>query len=91
LRDGNQDVVDLTGATITFSMKAPGATSAKVDNAAATVIGAATDGQVRYTFEGTDTDTIGPYMAEFKVNFSGGLPERFPNGGWLKVLVLDAI
>lgn len=90
LRDGNGAVVDLTGASVKFMMWLPGATTAKV-NTAGTIIGAATNGQVRYTWVGTDTDTIGDYIAEFQVTFSGGFIETFPNWEWLKVRVLDDI
>lgn len=90
LRDGNGAVVDLTGASVKFMMYLPGAASPKV-NAAGTIIGAATNGQVRYTWTGTDTDTIGDYIAEFQVTFSGGFVETFPNWEHLKVRILDDI
>lgn len=90
LRDRTGAVVNLTGATVKFMMQAPGAASPKI-NAAATVIGAATNGQVRYTMTGTDTDTIGDYLGEWQVVFSDATTETFPNWEHLKVRILDDI
>jgi hypothetical protein len=87
LKDGNGVVVNLTGATITFIMWAPGAATAKV-SAAATV----TDlllGKVSYTWAASALDTPGDYMGEWEVVFSGGAIETFPNSGYLKIRVSD--
>jgi hypothetical protein len=78
--------VDLTGATVKFIMRLPGATSAKV-NTAATVVSAA-DGTVRYDWVAANTDTAGLYQAEFEVTFAGGAKRTFPADDYLYVSVV---
>lgn len=90
LKDNTGAVVDLTGATVTFVMSlfrrgAP-VTPPKV-NAAATIVSPPTLGQVKYTSGATDLDTVGTYFVEWKVTFSGGLPQRFPGDGYNVVAV----
>jgi hypothetical protein len=68
--------INLTGATVRFQMRAPGATTFKVD-AAATVVSAAA-GQVSYSWTGADTDTPGLYVAWFEVTYSGPAPLNAP-------------
>jgi hypothetical protein len=89
LLDGTGAPVVLTGATVKFMMQAPGDANPKI-NAAATITDAAT-GKVSYTWSGTNTDTIGDYLAEWQVTFGGGAVETFPNGEILKVRILDDI
>ena len=88
LFDGTGAPVPLTGASVKFMMQAPGST-VKV-NAAATITDAAL-GKVSYTPIATDTDTIGDYLVEWQVTFSGGQFETFPNSGHQKVRVTDDI
>jgi hypothetical protein len=89
LKDGTGAAVNLTGASVKFMMWAPGEASAKI-NAAATITGAST-GNVSYTPNSTDTNTIGDYLAEWQVTFSGGAVETFPNAALLKVRVTDDV
>lgn len=70
--------IDLTGATINFHMKSPGASSVKVD-AAASILGSASDGRVAYQWQLGDTDTSGFYQAEWEVTYSDGYVETFPD------------
>jgi hypothetical protein len=87
LKDGNGNAVNLTGATVKFIMHLPGDATPKI-NATATITDAPT-GQVSYTFSGTNTDTIGDYLAEWQVTFGAGAVETFPNSDPLKVRVSD--
>ena len=79
--------VDLTGATVKLIAYLPGAASPKI-NAAATITEQAT-GKVSYTLQAADVDTVGDYLAEFQVTFSGGAVESFPNSAWLKIRITD--
>lgn len=61
--------IDLTGATVKFQMRLPGSSTLKVD--AAAVVEDADQGEVSYTWAGTDTDTRGLYIAWFQVTTGG--------------------
>ena len=89
LFDGTGAAVVLTGASVKFMMWAPGDAVVKV-NATATITDAAL-GKVSYTPIAADTNTIGDYLVEWQVTFSGGAIETFPNSGHQKVRVTDDI
>lgn len=79
LRDNKGALVDLTGiSSVRYVLWIPGAASAEVDQLGA-VIAPATNGQVRYTFVAADTDTLGDFMEQWKVTFSGSAIQRFPS------------
>lgn len=84
LRNPDKSLMNLTGATVRFRMRARGAGSAKVD-AVATVVDAA-NGVVAYAWSPADTDTEGLYDAEWPVTKSGAV-ETVPNNGFLRVLI----
>lgn len=63
-------VVDLTGSTVKLKMRAVGSSTLKV-NAAATVVGAATLGQVRYDWAALDVDTGGFFLVWWEVTTGG--------------------
>lgn len=86
LKDSDNAVIDLSGATVRFHMKAYGATSTKVD-AAATIVGDAVNGVVKYVWQSGDTDTVGTYNAEFEVTYGDGNIETFPNDKNLTIVV----
>lgn len=86
IRDATGSAVDLTGATVTFTMRATSAIAPTV-NATATVVAPATAGQVTYTWTATDSATPGTYMAEFHVVLSGGAKMTWPLIGYLEVTV----
>ena len=88
LKDGAGTVVDLTSATVKFLMATKAASAYKV-NANATIVGAATNGVVKYSFSATDTDTAGTFDASFRVTFASGLVETVPNAGRITVQVTD--
>lgn len=76
--------LNLTGATVAFKMKLREAANPKV-NAAGTVVDAAT-GVVKYVWQGTDTDTVGVYDAEWILTFSGN-KQTVPSNGYFRVSV----
>lgn len=83
-RDGSP--VDLTGCSVRFIMRAPGASSAKVD--APAVVEDAANGEVAYTWTASDLDTPGTYHAEWQVTFGGGAVQTFPSDQYLIIKVL---
>lgn len=89
LKDGENAVVDLDGATVRFHMRQIGNAAIVVDQAA--VIVTAASGLVRYDWSASDTDTIGSYQAEFEVTYSDLSIETFPNNAYIRVEILDDI
>src|SRR5215831_3749732 len=62
--------VDLTSATVTFSMRPVGSSTAKVNAQSATIVGAPTNGNVRYDWQAADVDTAGQYLCWWTVTIS---------------------
>jgi len=79
--------VDLTGASVLFVMRQPGADTPKVQRAATIVDAVA--GAVRFDWQAADTDTAGAYVAELQVTLPGGAVMTVPNGGYLTVKILE--
>lgn len=86
LKDKEGAVVNLTGASVQFHMRAAGASTLKVD-AAATLVTAAS-GTCKYTWVAANTDTAGDFEGEFEVTYSGGNIETFPTDGYIRIRVL---
>lgn len=78
-------IVDLTGATVVFRMAQFGSGARKV-NATATIVSAAA-GTVRYQWLTADVNTAGEYEGEFRVTFSGGAIQSFPNASTISILI----
>ena len=89
LRDADGNVVDVTGATIVFSMMNSAGT-VKVNLQSASIVTAA-QGAVRYTWASADVDTVGTYRGEFKVTYSGGGIQRFPNDSYIVIEITDNV
>ena len=77
--------ITLAGASVRFQME---------DRARVTVIDAvATIDQttappiVSYAWQPQDTETPGPYQAEFRVEYADGSIETFPNSGFINVTI----
>lgn len=80
--------VNLTTATgVAFHMVASVGGATKV-NAAAVVVDA-TNGIVKYSWAGTDTNLVGDFLAEFEVTFPGPKQLTFPNDSNLTVSIVD--
>lgn len=86
LKDGDGDIVNVTGATVRFHMNKRDGTA--VVNAAAT-INSATAGDVEYNWDAADTALAGIYNAEFEVTYANTTVETFPNKGYEEVRVTE--
>lgn len=78
--DGNAilSAHDLTGATAVFTLAQKSDLTVIIDEAAMSIVGAATLGQVRYTVQAGDFDTPGNYYCQIEVTFSDGRVATFP-------------
>jgi hypothetical protein len=90
LTDANDAAVNLTGATVAFSMRVDPGGSVKVNASSASVTNAEA-GQVSYSWTSGNTDTAADYEAEFQVTFAGGAVQTFPGRNWIAVHVIDDI
>ncbi len=81
--DGS-DPVDLTGATVTFSMQDSNGV-AKISGAAATLDDAA-KGKISYAFQGADVDTDGVFSGQFSVVVAGGT-YKIPNASTQRLII----
>lgn len=89
--DADGTVVDVTGATIKFSMRnSRSPSTVKVNGATGSIVDAAA-GKIRYTMVGTDTDTPGTYEGEFQVIPSQGDSMRVPTEGYITVVVEEKV
>ena len=90
LRDDKDRSINVTGATVKFSMRNASTNVVKISLAAVTTV-SSTAGRVKYSFTASDTDTAGNFDGEFQVTFVGGQIETFPNDGYIKVIVTDDV
>lgn len=81
----NVTPINLTAATVTFTMRHRLTGVVKIAAGAVTIIDAV-NGVVQYGWGAADTDTEGAYDAEFTVSI-GGLPETVPGSGCILVLI----
>jgi hypothetical protein len=89
LKDGNENLIDLTSATVRFHMRPVGSTTVVVD-APVTVVNE-DQGAVKYAWDAADTANVGSYQAEFEVTYFDGSVETFPNDGYIRVEITDDI
>ena len=89
LQDANFNVVNITGSTVRFYMRQIGSSQVKID--APAQIGSAPDGEVLYHWTEEDTDTAGSYQCEFEVTYFDNTTETFPNGGYIRVNIIEDI
>lgn len=88
-KDKSGTVVPVTGATnILFEMLTQDKVTQKVNNNSNTSIIDGPNGIIRYDWQTGDTDTAGTFLSRFKVTFSDGTIETFPNAGrYIKTII----
>ena len=87
--DGN-DILsahDLTDATVVFTLAQKSNGTVIIDEAAMSIVGDATLGQVRYSVQAGDFDTPGNYYCQVEVTFSDGRIVTFPKKEYQPVRV----
>jgi hypothetical protein len=84
LLDGH-DVVDLTGATVTFTMRSEAGGGPKVNAAAGTLV-SGPGGTVGYAWAALDVDTPGRYYGQFAITV-GGKAYLVPNNSSQRLVV----
>ncbi len=89
LFDTDGSAVDLTGATVTWTMTGPDGQSTKVHSAISVTVTAATTGKVSVPW--TAVSESGLYKGQFTVTDSGSLIETFPANGNVMVRVSSDI
>jgi hypothetical protein len=89
LTDESGTAIDLTGATVTFTLRKLGSVGTPLLNAVAATVVSAASGTVRYTWLATNTDTAGLYLSEWRVTFSDATTQRFPTVGYNTVQIVD--
>ena len=90
LKDAFGAPVNVTGASVVFSMRVKPAGSLKVTRQTCAIVAAGT-GRVRYEWIAADTDAADEYEGEFQVTYANGRIQTFPNDGHIPVVVTDDI
>jgi hypothetical protein len=88
LKDETGAPVNLTGATVKFTMNAVGSPTPKI-NAGSTTIITAASGIVGFKPTSSQTDTSGQFNAEWQVTFADTTVTTFPNNGNDTVTITD--
>lgn len=86
--DSDDNVIDVTGASILFKMRRIG--GSKVVDATAAIV-TASAGLVEYRWASGDTDVVGEYEGEFEITFASGKIETIPNKGYIPITIGDDI
>ena len=74
LKDADDAVVSLAGATVRFHMRR---------------VGRGTAGKVRYNWSVSDTASVGNYEGEFEVAFADSTIEAFTNSCFFSITVVN--
>jgi len=92
VKDENGNVVNTTGATILFTMRAARNTSYRPVQAAAGVVVNGPLGKIGYNWISGDTEiAAGTYEGEFKVSGLVGGPYRVPTDGYVTIVVEERL
>ena len=88
LKDVDDAVVSLAGATVRFHMRRVGSGTAEVDSADV-VIRDGSAGKVRYNWATSDTASVGICEGESEVTFADSTIATIPNNGFFSITVTD--
>lgn len=93
LRNDIGETVPLTNAQeVDFHMRSLDYDTTVDDNTTGNVsIVDGPSGEVQYSWQSGDTDSVGTYRAEFVVTFSDGTIRTFPVGGTYTIIVTEDI
>jgi hypothetical protein len=89
LKDSSNVAIDLTGATVTFSMKDP--YGRVVVNKQAASVRNTLAGEVAYYWEAGDTSQAGNNYAEFQITFDNGQIQTVPNDSDILVKIAPEV
>jgi hypothetical protein len=92
LKDAFGAPVNVTGASVVFSMRVKPAGTIKVNAQTAVIVTGGT-GRVRYEWasDGSDTNTADEYEGEFQVSYANGKIQTFPNDGHIPIVITDDV
>lgn len=87
LRDPAGALVDLTGCTVRFILRATSAADG-VEKVRALAVIVSPAGVVRYDWQAADVDTAGDFLAEWEVAYPSSRKETFPSNGYNRVRIM---
>ncbi len=87
VKDETGAAVDITGATLTFSMRNARDPSVRPVNGAAGVLVTANQGKIAYRWASGETNTPGTYEGEFRITPSAGDPFKVPTDGYITIVI----
>jgi hypothetical protein len=92
LEDSYENPIDLTGATVVFTMstRPDGAGTIKI-NRQVPIVTDAVNGKVEYRWQAGDTDTAGRYYVEFEVMPASGGKFTLPTADRAMVVIRDSL
>jgi hypothetical protein len=90
-KDENNAVIDLTGATVRYTLRNTDTLALKINRAAAVIESPATGGIAHYQFVAGDVDTSGTYEEEWEVTYPSTAKESFPVDAPQFVIIKDDV
>jgi len=92
VRDENDAVVDVTGATVVFSLRPARAPATDTIAQATAIVVDGPNGQIAYRWQSGDTDlAAGTYEGEFLLTPAVGDPFRCPTSGYIPVYIEETV
>lgn len=92
LKFSNGQAANLTGYTeVRFLMRPVGSATNKINDTSHVTVTDTTNGKIKYSWTGTDTDTVGEYDAEVRGIDANNKPVTFPGSGYLLVNIHERL